>query len=111
MRRVSVRRKIAAIAGRSLIFTIAPTMARRPFIQQNRLLRVEGDKGYKAKQPDAIAMKEGSPRLTSREWVRTFAIATTDANELVAEIHDRMPLIVGPRDYARSLAASRTRVN
>jgi putative SOS response-associated peptidase YedK len=25
------------------------------------------------------------------KWVRTFAIITTDANELVAEIHDRMP--------------------
>ena len=27
---------------------------------------------------------------------RTFAIITTDANELVAEIHDRMPLILPP---------------
>ena len=26
--------------------------------------------------------------------IRTFAIITTDANELVAEIHDRMPLIL-----------------
>jgi putative SOS response-associated peptidase YedK len=31
--------------------------------------------------------------------VRTFAIITTDANELVAEIHDRMPLILAPADY------------
>jgi putative SOS response-associated peptidase YedK len=29
---------------------------------------------------------------TTGEWVRTFANITTDANELVAEIHDRMPL-------------------
>src|ERR1019366_8519149 len=28
----------------------------------------------------------------------------TDANELVAEIHDRMPLIVAPGDYARWLS-------
>ena len=28
--------------------------------------------------------------------MRTFAIITTDANELVAEIHDRMPLISHP---------------
>ncbi len=27
---------------------------------------------------------------TSGEWIRTFAIITTDANEMVAEIHDRM---------------------
>jgi putative SOS response-associated peptidase YedK len=25
-----------------------------------------------------------------------FAIITTDANELVTEIHDRMPLIIAP---------------
>jgi putative SOS response-associated peptidase YedK len=31
--------------------------------------------------------------------VRTFAIITTDANELVGEIHDRMPLILAPTDY------------
>ena len=39
----------------------------------------------------------------SGEWVRTFAIITTDANELIAEIHDRMPLIIEPSDYARWL--------
>jgi putative SOS response-associated peptidase YedK len=39
----------------------------------------------------------------SGEWIRTFAIITTDANELVAEIHDRMPLILAPTDYVRWL--------
>jgi putative SOS response-associated peptidase YedK len=38
------------------------------------------------------------------ETVRTFAIITTGANELVAEIHDRMPLIISPGDYARWLS-------
>jgi putative SOS response-associated peptidase YedK len=28
---------------------------------------------------------------------------TTDANELVAQIHNRMPLIIGPKDYRRWL--------
>ena len=71
-------------------------------------------KGQKAKQPYAIGMKDGSPfglgglwenwkDPASGEWVRTFAIITTDANELVAEIHDRMPLIIAPGDYARWL--------
>ena len=36
--------------------------------------------------------------------MRTFAIITTDANELVAEIHDRMPLILAPTDYTRWLS-------
>jgi putative SOS response-associated peptidase YedK len=40
----------------------------------------------------------------SGEWIRTFAINTADANELVAEIHDRMPLILAPADYVRWLS-------
>ena len=65
---------------------------------------------HKAKQPYAIAMRDGYPfgigglwenwkDPTSGEWIRTFAIITTDANELVAEIHDRMPLIIAPGDH------------
>ena len=42
----------------------------------------------------------------SGEWIRTFAIITTDANELVAEIHDRMPLIILSKDHARWLGDS-----
>jgi putative SOS response-associated peptidase YedK len=71
-------------------------------------------KGQKAKQPFAIAMTNGEPLgmggiwenwkdPATGEWVRTFAIITTDANKLVAEIHDRMPLILAPGDYARWL--------
>jgi putative SOS response-associated peptidase YedK len=59
-------------------------------------------------------MKDGAPfgiagiwenwkEPASGEWIRTFAIITTDANELVAEIHDRMPVILAPSDYARWL--------
>jgi putative SOS response-associated peptidase YedK len=36
-------------------------------------------------------------------WVRTFAIITTDANSQVADIHDRMPLILGSEDHGRWL--------
>ena len=72
-------------------------------------------KGQSAKQPYAIAMKDGKPfglgglwenwkEPTSGEWIRTFAIITTDANELVAQIHNRMPLILAPRDYTRWLS-------
>jgi putative SOS response-associated peptidase YedK len=71
-------------------------------------------KGQKAKQPYAIAMKDGAPfgiagiwenwkEPASGEWIRTFAIITTDANELVADIHDRMPVILAPAIYARWL--------
>jgi putative SOS response-associated peptidase YedK len=40
---------------------------------------------------------------TSGEWIGTFAIITTDANEPVADIHDRMPIILAQDDYARWL--------
>ena len=59
-------------------------------------------------------MKDGTPfgiagiwenwkEPVSGEWLRTFAIITTDANELVAAIHDRMPVILAPSDYDRWL--------
>jgi putative SOS response-associated peptidase YedK len=75
-------------------------------------------KGAKAKQPFAIAMKDGKPfgiggiwenwrDPASGEWVRTFAAITTPANELVAQIHDRMPLIIHPEDYERWLSDDR----
>ena len=67
------------------------------------------------KQPYAIAMKNGEPfalagiwenwkRPGSEEWVRTFAIITTNSNELVSAIHDRMPVILAPEDYTRWLS-------
>jgi hypothetical protein len=34
----------------------------------------------------------------SGEWIRTFAIIKTDVNEMLAEIHNRMPLILAPDD-------------
>jgi len=57
-------------------------------------------------------MKDGAPfgiagiwenwkEPASGEWIRTFAIITTDSNQLVAEIHDRMPVILAPADYSR----------
>jgi putative SOS response-associated peptidase YedK len=72
-------------------------------------------KGQKAKQPYAIAMKDGAPfgiagiwenwnEPASGEWIRTFAVITTDANEMVADIHDRMPAILSPNDYVRWLS-------
>jgi putative SOS response-associated peptidase YedK len=67
-------------------------------------------KGAHAKQPYAIAMKDGSPfglaglwenwkNPNTGEWERTFAIITVPSNELVAQIHDRMPAILEPRSY------------
>jgi putative SOS response-associated peptidase YedK len=71
-------------------------------------------KGARAKQPYAIAMKGGSPfglaglwenwrNPNTGEWERTFAIITVPSNELVGQIHDRMPAILKPGSYERWL--------
>jgi putative SOS response-associated peptidase YedK len=71
-------------------------------------------KGARAKQPYAIAMRDGSRfglagvwenwrNSATGEWQRTFAIITVPSNELVAQIHDRMPAILEPRSYNRWL--------
>ena len=60
------------------------------------------------KQPYRITMADGSPFAFAGLWERwdkgeepleTFTIITTSANELVAPIHDRMPVILDPADY------------
>ena len=71
-------------------------------------------KGMRAKQPYAIAMKDGSPfglaglwenwkNPNTGEWERTFAIITVPSNALLAQIHNRMPAILEPRSYERWL--------
>ena len=61
-------------------------------------------------------MKDGSPfgiaglwenwkAPVRDEWVRTFAIVTVPANELVGEIHDRMPAILRREDFNEWLGA------
>jgi putative SOS response-associated peptidase YedK len=71
--------------------------------------------GQKRRKPYAVAMLEGEPfalgglweawRATaSGEWLITCAILTTEPNELLAPIHDRMPVILREEDYTRWLA-------
>ena len=38
------------------------------------------------------------------DWLQSFAIITTDANEVMAPVHNRMPVILEPRDYDRWLS-------
>lgn len=61
------------------------------------------------KQPYAIALADGKPmalaglwenwKSPDGEWVRTFTIVTTRANDLLAGIHDRMPVILDEADW------------
>jgi putative SOS response-associated peptidase YedK len=69
--------------------------------------------GAKKKQPYAIALTSGEPIAFAGLWeswhdtsdntLETFTILTTTANERLASIHDRMPVIVAPKNYERWL--------
>jgi len=59
----------------------------------------------KGGEPFALAgIWENWQRPGTDEWVRTFAIITTNSNELVRCIHDRMPVIIPPESYDRWLS-------
>jgi putative SOS response-associated peptidase YedK len=70
--------------------------------------------GAKNKQPFAIALKDNQPYAFAGLWERwkdgkagvellTFTVITTNPNEVVQPLHDRMPVIVPAKDYDRWL--------
>jgi putative SOS response-associated peptidase YedK len=69
----------------------------------------EWKKTNSGKQPYAIALADRrlmalagiweNWRSAVGEWVRSFAIITTTPNELCAELHDRMPLVLAPETW------------
>jgi putative SOS response-associated peptidase YedK len=105
------------INARAETVTTAPAF-RKAFEKRRCLLPVDGFFEWKTvgkeKRPYMIAMADGQAFTlaslwenwkdpASSEWVRTFTIITTDANELVARLHDRMPVVIGPDDRERWL--------
>jgi putative SOS response-associated peptidase YedK len=61
------------------------------------------------KQPYYITLRDGGPFAFAGLWerwhgaegdVRSCSMVTTDANELMRPLHDRMPAILDPKDYA-----------
>jgi len=100
--------------------TVATKPAFREALKRRRCL-VPADAFYEwtkldahAKQPYAIALQSGEPFAFAGLWDRwknegtgqeleTFTIITTEPNELMAPIHNRMPVIIAPRDYDRWL--------
>jgi putative SOS response-associated peptidase YedK len=111
--------------GRKPINAKAESVSRLPtfreaYAQRRCIVPVDGFfewraiKGARAKQPYAIAMKDGSPvglaglwenwrNPDTGEWERTFAVITVPSNEMVGQIHDRMPAILEPISYDRWL--------
>lgn len=68
----------------------------------------------KTRQPYAIAMRDDSLFAFAGLWERwkdkakeqvleTYTVLTTDPNELLEPIHNRMPVILAPQDYQRWL--------
>lgn len=101
--------------------TLATAPAFREALRRRRCL-VPADGFYewqkldaKTKQPWAIALRDGSPLAFAGLWetwkdkttgqpLETYTIITTEPNELTSGLHNRMPVILAPRDYDRWLA-------
>ena len=74
--------------------------------------------GRLPKQPYAFELNSGSIfafagiwdawRDGQGHWLQSYAIVTTEANELMAQIHPRMPVILQQRDYDRWLDRDET---
>jgi putative SOS response-associated peptidase YedK len=107
-----------AINARSETVTTSP-LFREAMLRRRCLVPADGffewqKTGAKTRQPWAIGLRKGAPMAFAGLWERwkdpasgepleTYTILTTEPNELTAGIHDRMPVILAPRDYERWL--------
>ncbi len=113
-----------SIAGR-LINARAETLQRRPvfrdaFARRRCLIPSDGFFEWSARDrtPHWLRLRDGGllayaglyDRRTERDGteLRTFTIVTTEPNELVRPLHDRMPVIIPPDGYDRWLDPSRS---
>ncbi len=72
--------------------------------------------GANIKQPFAFALKSGEPCAFAGIWERwlpkegqaleSFSILTTGANQVLRPVHNRMPVILEPKDYSRWMEPS-----
>lgn len=100
--------------------TVLQKPAFQPLIQRQRCLVpadgfYEWQKSGRRRQPYLFRLRSAAPFAFAGVWdrwrapdgqeLRGFAILTTDANELVRPIHNRMPVLLGPEACARWLEA------
>ncbi len=105
--------------GNRLINARAETAASKPSFRsalRRRRCLVPSDGFYEwrktpsGKQPWLIRMRDGSPFAMAGLWetwrtphgdpLESFTILTTEPNELVAPLHDRMPVILPPESWS-----------
>jgi putative SOS response-associated peptidase YedK len=110
--------------GSRLINARAETLAEKPsfrsafkyhrcIIFANGFYEWQAQSGSKSKLPHLIRMKSGQPFAFAGLWehwqspdgseIKSATIITTTANELMATIHDRMPVILSHSAFARWL--------
>ena len=96
---------------------------RTPFRRRRCLVPADGFYEWKKinakeKQPYAFALSNGQPfafaglwdawKEPGGGWLISYAVITTDANELMQPVHMRMPVILKPKDYDRWLSRDET---
>ena len=107
--------------GNRLINARAETAASKPafrsaFGKRRCLVLADGfyewRKMDRKKQPYLFRLRDGASFAFAGLWehwehdgraIDSCTILTTDANELVKPVHDRMPVMLAPRDFARWL--------
>jgi putative SOS response-associated peptidase YedK len=110
--------------GNRLINARGETLAEKPAFRggykyKRCLIPADGfyewkaQRGSKTKTPHFIHLKTGEPFAFAGLWdewhspdgsaIRSCTIVTTAPNSLMAPIHNRMPMILGSRDYAEWL--------
>ena len=84
--------------------------ARRCLVPADGFYEWQGPKGTKDRQPFHLRLKGGVLFGFAGLWEPgaegqpgTLAVLTTEPNAVVEPIHDRMPVILAPADYARWL--------
>jgi putative SOS response-associated peptidase YedK len=113
--------------GSRLINARGETVAEKPsfrgsFKYKRCLILADGfyewkaNPGKKTKTPYYIHLKDRKPFAFAGLWdswessdgsnIKTCTIITTEPNELMEPIHNRMPVILHPRDYAKWLDVS-----
>lgn len=108
---------LSTINARAESINKAPTW-REPFKKRRCLVPASAfyewpKEGEPPKQPYAFELASGGMfafaglwdawKDQEGHWMQSFAIVTTEANELMSRIHPRMPVILHPRDYNRWL--------